>query len=52
MAHDVLPDPETPFGEKVARRLRTEMVIWFTTVGADGTPQPNPVWFLAEGTIS
>jgi PPOX class probable F420-dependent enzyme len=42
----VLPDPSTPFGERVARRLRAERVIWLTTVGADGTPQPNPVWFL------
>ena len=25
-------------------------MIWFTTVGADGTPQPNPVWFLWEDT--
>jgi hypothetical protein len=39
----VLPDPATPFGERVARRLREEAVIWLTTMGADGTPQPNPV---------
>jgi PPOX class probable F420-dependent enzyme len=45
----VFPDPATPFGERVARKLRDDMVIWLTTVGADGTPQPNPVWFLAEG---
>lgn len=45
----VFPDPATPFGERVQRRLRDERVIWLTTVGADGTPQPNPVWFLAEG---
>jgi PPOX class probable F420-dependent enzyme len=30
--------------------LRDEKVIWLTTVGADGTPQPNPVWFLVDGT--
>ncbi len=41
----VLPSPETPFGERVARRLRAEPVIWLTTTGSDGTPQPNPVWF-------
>ena len=45
----ILPDPATPFGERVARRLREEVVIWLTTVGADGTPQPAPVWFLWEG---
>src|SRR5262245_25255265 len=45
----VLPSPSTPFGERVERRLREEPVIWMTTVGADGTPQPNPVWFLWDG---
>lgn len=30
----------------VARRLQEEEVIWLTTVQANGTPQPNPVWFL------
>jgi len=46
----VLPDPTTPFGARVARQLREEMVIWLTAVAADGTPQPNPVWFLWDGT--
>ena len=41
-----LPDPATPFGERVARRLRNERLIWLTTVDAKGMPQPNPVWFL------
>jgi PPOX class probable F420-dependent enzyme len=41
--------PSTPFGERVERRLRDEHLIWLTTVGADGTPQPNPVWFLWDG---
>jgi PPOX class probable F420-dependent enzyme len=41
----VLPSAATPFGERVARRLQEEPVIWLTTTGADGTPQPNPVWF-------
>lgn len=45
----VLPDPATPFGERVARRLRDEKILWLTTVGADGTPQPAPVWFLWDG---
>ena len=44
-----MPDTGTPFGERVARRLRDEVVIWLTTVGGDGTPQPNPVWFLWDG---
>jgi PPOX class probable F420-dependent enzyme len=42
------PDPSASFGARVARRLRDELVIWLTTIGADGTPQPNPVWFLVE----
>jgi PPOX class probable F420-dependent enzyme len=43
----VIPDGD--FGERAARRLRDEKVIWLTTVGNDGTPQPNPVWFLWDG---
>ena len=38
--------PDNAFGERVRARLDSEEVIWLTTVGADGTPQPNPVWFL------
>ena len=46
-----LPNPSTAFGERVARRLRDERLIWFTTVDAKGMPQPTPVWFLwDEGT--
>lgn len=44
--------PSGKFGERVARRLRDEKVIWLTTVGRDGTPQPNPVWFLWQGADS
>ena len=47
-----LPDPSTPFGERVARRLRDERLIWLTTVDAKGTPQPTPVWFLWDETTS
>lgn len=43
-----LPDPSTPFGERVARRLHEERLIWLTTVDAKGMPQPTPVWFLWE----
>jgi PPOX class probable F420-dependent enzyme len=44
-----LPDPTTPFGRRVRDRLHDERVIWLTTVGRDGTPQPNPVWFVWTG---
>jgi PPOX class probable F420-dependent enzyme len=47
-----LPDPSTPFGERVARRLRDEHLIWFTTVDAKGLPQPTPVWFLWDEATS
>lgn len=40
--------PNTPLEitPHVAQRLQDEQVIWLTTVSADGTPQPNPVWFI------
>jgi PPOX class probable F420-dependent enzyme len=40
--------PENDFGQRARRRLRDEQLIWFTTTSADGSPQPNPVWFLWE----
>jgi len=46
---EVIPDPATTYGERVRRRLTDEMTIWLTTVGRDGTPQPNPVGFLWDG---
>jgi PPOX class probable F420-dependent enzyme len=46
---DVIPDRATAYGERVRRRLSDEMTIWLTTVGRDGTPQPNPVGFLWDG---
>jgi PPOX class probable F420-dependent enzyme len=49
VASNVLPDPSTRFGERVRGRLRDETVAWLVTVGDDGTPQPNPVWFLWDG---
>ncbi len=45
----MLPDPTTPFGQRVRRRLQDERVVWLTSVGQDGTPQPNPVWFWWDG---
>ncbi|MCU1659651.1 MAG: putative F420-dependent enzyme [Pseudonocardiales bacterium] len=43
---DVLPDAGSDFGRRVRSRLADEIVIWLTTIAADGTPQPNPVWFV------
>ena len=36
----------TPFARKVKRHLRSERIIWLTTVGPDGVPHPRPVWFV------
>lgn len=45
----VLEGLESSFAERVRRRLSEGTVVWFTTVGRDGTPQPNPVWFVWDG---
>lgn len=44
-----LIDTATEFGARAARRLREDSVGWLVTVSRDGTPQPNPVWFLWDG---
>jgi PPOX class probable F420-dependent enzyme len=49
---DPLPDPATPFGARMRARLSEEIAVWLTTVGANGTPQPNPVWFVWDGATS
>jgi PPOX class probable F420-dependent enzyme len=49
VASEVIPDRATADGERIRRRLTDEMTIWLTTVGRDGTPQPNPVGFLWDG---
>jgi len=36
---------------QVQQRLQETVIIWLTTVGADGTPHPNPVWFYWDGKI-
>jgi len=44
MALDITPAIEA--------RLKDDYVIWFTTVRADGMPQPTPVWFIwQDGSI-
>jgi PPOX class probable F420-dependent enzyme len=44
-----LIDIGTEFGSRAERRLREETIGWLVTVSRDGTPQPNPVWFLWDG---
>jgi PPOX class probable F420-dependent enzyme len=43
-------DVTTDFGARVARRLRSETVIWLSTVRPNGTPEPSPVWFHWDGS--
>ena len=43
-------DLSTEFGSRVEKQLEAELVIWLTTAGPDGTPQPRPVWFFWDGT--
>lgn len=44
-----LVDLGTDWGRSAERRLRTAEVIWLTTLRADGSPWPNPVWFVWDG---
>ncbi len=45
----MLFDPNTEEGARIQERLMNDKIIWLTTVDANGTPQPNPVWFLWDG---
>ncbi|HEX9900339.1 MAG TPA: TIGR03667 family PPOX class F420-dependent oxidoreductase [Candidatus Methylomirabilis sp.] len=40
---------KTLLGRKAARRFKREKVVWLTTMGKGGQPQPRPVWFLFDG---
>jgi len=31
------------------KRLAEAVIIWLTTIDANGNPQPNPVWFYWDG---
>ena len=42
-------DLATEWGRSAERRLRTQEVIWLTTLRAGGAPWPNPVWFVWDG---
>ena len=43
-------DTSTSFGAHVRDRLQKDLIGWLTTVDADGTPEPSPIWFLWDGT--
>jgi PPOX class probable F420-dependent enzyme len=37
------------FGATARVRLEQHKLAWLTTISSDGTPQPNPVWFIVDG---
>ena len=39
-------DFSTQHGQRTQQRLTSEQIVWLVTTSKDGTPQPNPVWFL------
>lgn len=43
-----MPDIAVPKDAHVIERLRTELIVWLSTVRADGNPNLSPVWFLWE----
>jgi PPOX class probable F420-dependent enzyme len=34
--------------DSVKQKLEQAQIIWFTTVRADGMPQPTPVWYIID----
>lgn len=36
-------------GKKGKKLLETEYILWLTTIDANLTPQPRPVWFVPDG---
>ena len=39
-------DPANEVHARTLRRLETEQVAWFGTIGRDGFPHAVPIWFL------
>jgi PPOX class probable F420-dependent enzyme len=37
-----------PLEGRLLERIEREYVVWLTTVRADGTPQPTPIWFVLD----
>ena len=44
-------DTSTAFGADVMHRLDDQKLAWLTTVSQDGTPQPNPVWYIWDDGV-
>jgi PPOX class probable F420-dependent enzyme len=39
-------DFSSKLGARALERLESDELVWLTTVGRSGQPNPNPVWFL------
>jgi PPOX class probable F420-dependent enzyme len=37
-------------GRRAQERLKAEQIAWLTTVRPNGIPEPNPIWFLWDGS--
>ena len=46
-----MPDTTKPQNAHVEERLRTEPIIWLSSVRADGRPHLVPVWFYWDGSM-
>lgn len=44
-----MPNFSSSHGRKAQKRLKSETIVWLSTVGRDLTPQPRPVWFVPDG---
>ena len=42
-------DFNSKLGKKVKKLLNSEYIVWLTTIDANLTPQPRPVWFVPDG---
>lgn len=42
-------DFSSEFGQRAEGRLRRDGIGWLVTVGADGMPEPSPIWFYWDG---
>jgi PPOX class probable F420-dependent enzyme len=42
-------DPNNPAHAAAGRRLRSDLIVWLTTVDENGQAQSTPVWFWWDG---
>jgi PPOX class probable F420-dependent enzyme len=40
---------DNELGQRTLQRIKSEQVVWLTTVSPSGRPQPRPVWFVWDG---